>query len=159
MKLYHGSTEQIEIPQIIKSNRFLDFGYGFYTTTSLEQAVRWAQIKKQRSQSPKAYVNIYEIDPTDLDTLANVLEFSSADENWLEFVLKNRRGQDTHQYDCVKGAVADDTLYEALSLYESGVLSVEETVKRLKVHQLFDQLSFHNDNALAKLRFVEAIEV
>jgi hypothetical protein len=159
MKLYHGSTEQIETPRMIKSNRFMDFGQGFYTTTSLEQAVRWAQIKKQRNQSPKAYVNIYEVDDRFPEGLANVLQFPCADKAWLEFIINNRRGQGTHQYDCVKGAVADDTLYETLSLYESGVLSVEETVKRLKVHRLFDQISFHNDNALSKLKFIEAIEV
>ncbi|NDV82066.1 DUF3990 domain-containing protein [Bacteroides sp. 51] len=159
MKLYHGSTEQIESPRIIKSNRFLDFGYGFYTTTSLEQATRWAQIKKQRIQSPKAYVNIYEVDDRFLEILPNVQQFPYANEAWLEFIINNRRGQETHIYDCVKGAVADDTLYETLSLYESGVLSVEDTVKRLRVHHLFDQISFHNDHALAKLTFVEAVEV
>jgi hypothetical protein len=159
MKLYHGSTEQIETPRIIISYRFLDFGYGFYTTTNLEQATRWAQIKKQRNRSPKAYVNIYEADDMFLETLPNVLQFPYANKVWLEFVINNRRGQETHSYDCVKGAVADDTLYETLSLYESGVLSVEETVKRLKVYHLFDQISFHNDNALSKLKFIEAIEV
>jgi len=159
MKLYHGSTEQIEKPRIIKSNRFLDFGYGFYTTTSLEQATRWARIKKQRSQSSTAYVNIYEVDDTFLDILPNVQQFPYANEAWLKFVINNRRGQEAHVYDCVKGAVADDTLYETLSLYESGVLTVEETVKRLKVHHLFDQISFHSDSALDKLKFIEAIEV
>jgi hypothetical protein len=160
MKLYHGSTERIEKPRtIVESNRFLDFGYGFYTTTSLEQATRWARIKKRRDQTSEAYVNIYEVDDTFLETLTNVLQFPHADKAWLEFVINNRRRQEIHQYDCVKGAVADDTLYETLSLYESGVLSVEETVVRLKVHHLFDQISFHNNNALSKLKFIEAIEV
>ncbi len=30
MKLYHGSLEKIEIPQIRLSNRTLDYGVGFY---------------------------------------------------------------------------------------------------------------------------------
>jgi len=38
MILYHGSTEIVENPRIITGAKFLDFGYGFYTTTSKEQA-------------------------------------------------------------------------------------------------------------------------
>lgn len=56
MLLYHGSTEIIEFPKLIKSDRFLDFGNGFYTTTNLEQAIRWASIKKRRTEADTAYV-------------------------------------------------------------------------------------------------------
>ena len=38
MRLYHGSIERVEIPKLRKSNRTLDYGSGFYTTTSLKQA-------------------------------------------------------------------------------------------------------------------------
>lgn len=41
MKLYHGSIEKVEHPEIRKSNRTLDYGQGFYTTTSCEQAEAW----------------------------------------------------------------------------------------------------------------------
>jgi hypothetical protein len=49
MKLYHGSTIIIEKPIILDSQRLLDFGKGFYTTTNKEQAERWALIKAKRS--------------------------------------------------------------------------------------------------------------
>ncbi len=42
MKVYHGSFIQIENPQILKPERTLDFGSGFYVTTSFEQAKKWA---------------------------------------------------------------------------------------------------------------------
>ena len=42
MILYHGSNMIIEEPKIIKSNRALDFGVGFYSTTFKEQAEKWA---------------------------------------------------------------------------------------------------------------------
>ena len=29
-------------PKLIQQNRFLDFGYGFYTTTNKEQAISFA---------------------------------------------------------------------------------------------------------------------
>ncbi len=34
MILYHGSNIVVEKPRLIEQNRFLDFGYGFYTTTN-----------------------------------------------------------------------------------------------------------------------------
>ena len=48
MIIYHGSTQLVKIPEIRKGDTFLDFGPGFYTTTSAEQAERWAKIKMRR---------------------------------------------------------------------------------------------------------------
>ena len=43
MKIYHGSIEKVENPEIRESNRTLDYGRGFYTTTSYEQAESWVR--------------------------------------------------------------------------------------------------------------------
>lgn len=45
MIIYHGSTVLVEKPEIRISDSFLDFGTGFYTTTSEHQAERWAKSK------------------------------------------------------------------------------------------------------------------
>lgn len=37
-KIYHGSIDVVEKPEIRKPNLSLDYGLGFYATTSLEQA-------------------------------------------------------------------------------------------------------------------------
>ena len=37
-KVYHGSIEEVKSPEIRQPNRSLDYGSGFYTTTSYEQA-------------------------------------------------------------------------------------------------------------------------
>ena len=42
MILYHGSNVEVCQPRIIKSKRLLDFGTGFYLTSDLEQAKKWA---------------------------------------------------------------------------------------------------------------------
>ena len=34
MTVYHGSNVEVREPRIIKPNRTLDFGNGFYTTTN-----------------------------------------------------------------------------------------------------------------------------
>lgn len=41
--LFHGGTEIIRQPEIREPNRTLDFGRGFYLTTSPEQAERWVR--------------------------------------------------------------------------------------------------------------------
>ena len=43
MILYHGSNVIVEQPKLIRQNRYLDFGFGFYTTTNRDQAVNFAQ--------------------------------------------------------------------------------------------------------------------
>lgn len=43
--LYHGSLEIVENPEIRHSNRTLDYGAGFYLTSSLEQAEKWVRTK------------------------------------------------------------------------------------------------------------------
>ncbi len=39
MRIYHGSLEKVENPEIRVPNRTLDYGSGFYATTSYEQAL------------------------------------------------------------------------------------------------------------------------
>lgn len=160
MIVYHGSTQIINCPQLIESDRYLDFGKGFYTTTNLEQASRWATIKQKRTAAEVAYVNIYELDDNLLSNLnLSILVFPEANSEWLEFVTGNRRGNPLHKYDIVKGAVANDTIYQTLVLYEAGAYTVEETIARLKVHRLFDQISFHTERALKEITFQKTISV
>lgn len=42
MILYHGSNLTVSEPRLIVQNRFLDFGFGFYTTTNRVQAISFA---------------------------------------------------------------------------------------------------------------------
>ena len=60
MIIYHGSTKLVEKPEIRVSDTFLDFGTGFYTTTSYAQAERWARIKMRRLDRKIGYISIYE---------------------------------------------------------------------------------------------------
>ena len=158
MQLYHGSIEVIEHPKILDQQRLLDFGKGFYTTTNIEQAERWAAIKQKRLvKTTKAFVTTFELDELLLksDTLSLKI-FKQADEEWLDFIIHNRSIDSAADYDIVIGPVANDTLYQTLTLYEVGILTKKETIARLKVHPLFDQVSFHNQKALEHLKFLNA---
>lgn len=42
MIVYHGSNMVVDHPSLVRQNRTLDFGYGFYTTFNKDQAVNFA---------------------------------------------------------------------------------------------------------------------
>lgn len=159
MILYHGSNEIIQKPEILEIQRLLDFGKGFNTTKNKEQAERWAKIKQKREgKDTKAYVTVYNFNQAELDKFTTK-EFTEADEEWLDFVVKNRNEEYDHGYHLVAGPVANDTLYQTLSLYETGILTKPETIARLKVHPLFNQLSFHSKQVLEHVQFEKAYQV
>lgn len=157
MTLYHGSLEIVEKPQILQANRPLDFGTGFYTTTSLQQARRWVKLRMEQSQASVGFINIYEYSPKrDLRTRL----FRSANEAWVDFVHANRTIQDyNHDYDIVTGPVANDNVYLSFNLYESGIITKRELIRRLKTYKLVDQLLFHTERSLDTLEYVGNKEV
>ena len=91
MLLYHGSNVEVKEPKIIVSNRTLDFGAGFYTTSSETQAIKWAKQQALRRRGGKATVTKYTLDETVLSDLS-VLRFDTANADWLNYVTENRKG-------------------------------------------------------------------
>jgi hypothetical protein len=160
MKIYHGSTGGVAQPALKKCRAATDFGKGFYTTTNPEQAKKWAVIRRNRAGAARAIVTEYEMDD---DVLQNksfkVRSFDAPTEDWLNFVMSNRMGRSSGDYDFVMGPVANDSLYATLLLYEQGILSANAAIEQLKTHTLFDQLSFHSNGAIAMLRFVRDFAV
>lgn len=160
MILYHGSTVIVEKPEIRKGEFCLDFGIGFYTTTSLAQAERWAQIKMRRENKDLGYVSVYEFDLGTAQKSTLITRFENADLSWLNFVVNNRKGQSSNDHsDMHIGPVADDNVYRSIRLFETGVLDADETVKRLKTEMLQDQWTFHTDTILQFLKFTSSVEV
>lgn len=152
--LFHGGSHIIPTPEIREPERTLDFGKGFYLTTSKEQAERWV---KNRLITPDAvgYVNTYHFDPTSAYSQLNVKIFESADEEWVDFVLSNRMTDGfTHDFDIVIGPVADDKVYTQFSLFEQGVISKDTLIRELKTYRLVDQYLFHSKRALTHLKYV-----
>jgi len=139
----------VKSPKILTSNRLLDFGEGFYTTTSLEQAQRWAMRVKDRRKSKEQIVSIYEFDADKAEKELKILKFNSPDSEWLRFVSACRSGKETNlEYDIAMGPVANDNVYATIQLFETGLLSEAETIIRLKVEKIYDQILFQNEKAL-----------
>lgn len=156
MILYHGSNVVVDNPKILNPNRTLDFGNGFYTTTSREQACKWASIKKSREQAEYGILNIYEIDDELLlQNNFKVKKFSGACEEWLNFVIDNRLKLDyAHEFDVVEGPVADDRVYACLNAFENRFMDIDSAIRELKTYVLADQISFHTEEALEILKFI-----
>lgn len=160
MILYHGSTFLVDRPEIRVGGTFLDFGAGFYTTASYEQAERWAKIKMRRENKAAGYVTIYEFDFEAAARNTVIRKFDTADMAWLLFVVNNRRGVPREEpVDMHIGPVADDNVYQSIRFFETGIYDVEETVKRLKTEVLYDQWTFHTDRILSYCKFIEYKEI
>ena len=155
MKLYHSSHIEVKNPKILTSSRVGDFGRGFYTTSSLEQARRWAQIRALQEDQPSGVVTVFDV-PYHLFTHPElqIKNFENADEVWLDFVLANRRDVDfEHEFDLVRGPVADDRVYVCLNMLEDGLADRETVIKKLKTYVLADQILFHTAKSLLFLEY------
>ena len=159
MKIYHGSIEKVENPEIRESNRTLDYGRGFYTTTSYEQAESWVRRRMGEKKVALGYVCVYEFDETALQDL-NALIFEAPTDEWVDFVMKNRTQKGyVHEYDLVYGPVANDKVYAAFALYEGGLIDKKTLISELKTYKLVDQYLFHTAESLQYMKFIEAKEV
>lgn len=157
MKLYHGSNVEVKNPQVFESDRKLDFGTGFYVTTSFEQAEKWADLTAKRRGVGIPVVTVYEYDESKENELS-ILRFNAPDSAWLRFVTANRKNEIIKDdYDLIIGPVANDRTMPVISLYFSGIYSEEETIKRLLPQKLKDQVVFKTQKALGSLTFNEAI--
>lgn len=158
MKLYHGSIEKVELPEIRTPNRTLDYGAGFYLTSSYDQAESWVR-RKFKGDIVRGWLNVYEYNP-DLETELSVLSFEKPDEQWLDFVMANRMDRDfMHNYDIVKGPVANDRVYASFALYEAVILGKQALISELKAYKLVNQILLHSVDALKTIRFIKAEEI
>ena len=159
MKIYHGSIEKVKSPEIRDSNRTLDYGQVFYTTTSYEQAEAWVRRRMNEKRSSRGYVCVYELNEAALESLKTLI-FEQPTEEWVDFVMKNRTQKGyVHEYDLVYGPVANDKVYAAFALYEGGLIDKKTLISELKTYKLVDQYLFHTTEALQYMKFIEAKEV
>lgn len=155
MILYHGSNVVVSKPRLIEQNRFLDFGFGFYTTTNKMQAIGFADKVTKRRKGGSRSVSIYELNEEKAFSKCSVLRFENANEAWLDFVSQNRSGNYKGKtYDFIFGPVANDDVYTTFTLYTAGLLTKSQTLDALKIKKLYDQLGLTSEKALSYLMFI-----
>ena len=145
MTVYHGSYTEIFNPDVIHSRRNVDFGPGFYTTPLREQAEKWC--KRFADKGKGAVVSLYCFSEEKLAGY-KVLKFDSYSEEWLDFVLKCRRGLDTSDYDVVMGGVANDKVFNTVELFFEGLIDKEEAIKRLRYEKPNMQIAFRTQKVI-----------
>ena len=156
--LYHGSIDIVAVPEIREPNRTLDYGKGFYLTSSAKQAEAWVR-RKLKDDITLGYVNTYEYDEN-MEAMFETLVFELPDEAWLDFVMANRMNPDfKHNYDIVKGPVANDRVYASFALYEAGLLDKHELINELRACKLVNQTLIHTERALESVKWIDAKEV
>ena len=156
--LYHGSTVKIDRIDLTKSRSKLDFGRGFYTTASYEQACRWSEIKYDRAKSNNVSKVVSKYLISNLEGLA-IKEFPTADLEWLEYVVNNRQGLATGDYyDIVIGPIANDSTLLIINTYMNGLYGAGENAKRMAINllrpeMLEKQYAFCTKEAIFRLVF------
>ena len=79
------------------------------------------------------------------------MEFSTANAEWLDFVVQNRKEKRLSTYDLVIGPVANDSTLPVIDDYMDGKYDKEEAVKRLLPQKLTD--AFLTEKAIRFLTF------
>ncbi len=156
MFLYHVSNVVVEKPRLISPKRLLDFGAGFYLTSDLEQARKWASRTTILREEGKAVVSVYDVCEEELQKLA-VLLFDAPNRDWLRYVAANRMGHQTDaQYDIIIGPVANDQVIRTVNNYLNGYFIEDIAIQLLLQQKLKDQYAFKTDKAIQILHFWEA---
>ncbi|MDR2581078.1 MAG: DUF3990 domain-containing protein [Fibromonadaceae bacterium] len=165
--LFHGSNVKVSDIDLSKGALKKDFGNGFYTTSFQKQADKFAEIKAKRNSVNTGYVSVFEFyENIDL----KIMQFETADLNWLDFVLFNRgfvkENILIYSYDIIIGPVANDTVGLVLNqlivgTYGSPLSSSakEMAIKLLKPEKLYNQVLFKTEKSIECLRFKEVYPV
>jgi len=134
MKVYHGSDTQIEQIDLNKCKFGKDFGRGFYVTKLQDQAKTMTE-RVSRWSKNTPIVSEFEFDEFALvDDELKKLHFEDYNDEWLEFVVLNRKnklGRQAHDYDIVEGPIADDRIAEDVDKYVEGLISKEQFLSDL----------------------------
>lgn len=158
MTLYHGTNVEFHRIDLSKSNRFKDFGQGFYLTDIRRQAVELSQ-KRAARDGGTPIVMEYEFDEHLLnDSSLKVLRFDSPTAEWAEFIYKCRSRHMPvfqHNYDIVVGPIADDGVAYLLNRYEEGSYTIEELARQLEYKHLNSQYFFGTDYAVSLLKRIK----
>ena len=154
MKMYHGTNVDFDTINLEKSNKYKDFGQGFYLTDIRSQAEQ-QMAKKSKLFGGYPIIQEYEFNEELLDNgELNVLKFENPCKEWAEFIFKNRNRDlnFTHDYDVVIGPIANDGVAYLLGRYEEGTLTIDDLSRELTYKELNSQFFFGTSKSLQYLK-------
>ncbi|MBQ7572603.1 MAG: DUF3990 domain-containing protein [Bacteroidaceae bacterium] len=143
--LYHGSHTGVPAPLTGVGRRELDFGPGFYVTTLRDQAERWARRVCVIRALDTPTISTYEFDETLLPSDVRRLRFDSYGQQWLDFIVSSRRGEEPWKdYDIIEGGVANDQVIDTVEDYYAGRITAEQAIGQLRFAKPTHQMCISN---------------
>ena len=159
MTVYHGGTEIVKYPKIIKTYTGRDFGSGFYTTDIQDQAIKWAKRQARYRNKPEAILNAYALDENVFQQL-KILKFDKYSLDWLDFVVSCRKDAGfVHDYDIIIGKIANDDVGETIQAVVDGLTPKDYALSKLSFMQANNQICFSTDYSLRYIKFIFAERV
>ena len=153
MKLYHGSTVNIEKIDLDKSKPNKDFGRAFYLSVDEQQALELAQFRAEFEETDPI-VNVFEFDEN-LFKQFRYKRFEEYTEEWAHFVYNHRtdpQGRTLHDYDIVYGPIANDRIGAQITRFKQGYITFEEFLNRIQyIKGITFQYAFCTQKAVDKL--------
>ena len=169
MLVYHGSDHIIEVPVYHGSKRTNDYGYGFYTTESIDLAKEWAC-----ADNRDGFANCYEADLNGLTVLnLNAPVYSIL--NWLAVLARYRtywqsgsiaeEAKDYLQrnffidpsgFDVIIGYRADDSYFTFAQDFVSNAIPLSKLAEAMRLGKLGEQIVFKSRRSLAQIHFLHA---
>lgn len=153
MKLYHGSTVNIEKIDLDKSKPNKDYGRAFYLSVDEQQALELAQFRAEFEETDPI-VNVFEFDEN-LFKQFRYKRFEEYTEEWAHFVYNHRtdpQGRTLHDYDIVYGPIANDRIGAQITRFKQGYITFEEFLNRIQyIKGITFQYAFCTQRAVDKL--------
>lgn len=153
MKLYHGSTVDIQQIELDKSKPNKDFGRAFYLSEDKQQALEMAQFRAEFEDTVPV-VNVYEFDEA-LFQQFRYKRFEEYSEEWAHFVYDHRtepNGMTLHDYDIVYGPIANDRVGAQIARFKQGYITFGEFLNRIQyIKGITFQYAFCTQRAIDKL--------
>lgn len=178
MLLYHGSYIAIPEIDLNKCLGGLDFGRGFYLTSSYEQAYNYVQLSVKKAIRIGNVPDNFDISDGQISVYKfhydpNILAycFQGPSVEWLHFVAANRKKELfpklLNKYgtiDIIGGKIADDQTARTLQRYISGVdfgipgtpEADKEAILKLLPNRLKDQFCFRTQDAINQLEYIRS---
>lgn len=175
--LYHGSYTLVSDIDLSFCKPGLDFGKGFYLTSSYNQARSFVRSSVRKAINLKrvpatfrlsdGVINVYRFHA---NSALTTHFFQSADSDWLHFVAANRNSflfpdliRKMNDLDIIGGKIANDNTARTLVLYIDGAYGTpgdpetDSTVIRMLLpNRLENQFCFRSPDAIASLEFVRS---
>jgi hypothetical protein len=157
MMLFHGGTDVVEKPSIVRLDVGRDFGPGFYLTGIQEQAEKWARRQARVRRKAAAILNVYLFDEQVARATLRIRKFEDYSLEWLELVLSCRSQLEfRHDCDIVFGGIADDEVGETVQAVMDGLMPKDFALQKLSYMASNEQYCFCTEAALACLHYREA---